>query len=68
MKTNLKPARKEKGLTQDQFANQIRVSLRTYQRYESGKRIPNVNIAKEMATVLNSTVEELFGESVAKQA
>lgn len=37
MRENLRKARKEKGLTQQDVADKIGVSLRQYQRIESGQ-------------------------------
>lgn len=38
MRENLKKARKEKGLTQQQMADQLGISLRHYQHIEAGDR------------------------------
>lgn len=38
MRENLKKARKEKGLTQQQVADQLGISLRHYQHIEAGDR------------------------------
>lgn len=38
VRKNLKEARKEKGLTQQQVADQLEISLRYYQSIESGDR------------------------------
>lgn len=38
MRGNLKKARKEKGLTQQQVADQLEISLRHYQHIEAGDR------------------------------
>lgn len=37
MRENLKKARQDAGLTQQQIADRLRVSLRHYQRIEAGK-------------------------------
>lgn len=60
MKNNLKQIRKIRGLTQVQVADKANIVQRVYQRYEAGERSPNVQTAKKIAKVLNSTVEELF--------
>lgn len=38
MRENLKRARKEKGLTQQQMADMLEISLRYYQNIEAGSR------------------------------
>lgn len=60
MYTKLKKVRKKTGLMQSTVAKKAKISLRAYQYYESGERIPDVQIAKLIARALNSTVEELF--------
>lgn len=58
--TKLKNKREEKGLMQAEIANQAKVSLRAYQYYENGERVPDVLTAKLIAKALNSSVDELF--------
>ena len=38
VRENLKKARKEKGLTQQQLADRLQISLRYYQHIEAGER------------------------------
>ena len=59
-KTKLKAERQEKGLTQVEVAGKASISIRAYQQYESGERMPRADIAVLIARALNSTVEELF--------
>lgn len=58
--TKLKNKREEKGLMQAEVASKAMVSLRAYQYYENGERVPDVLTAKLIATALGSTVDELF--------
>ncbi len=44
MRKNLKKARKEKGLTQQQVADQLGISLRYYRMIESGDRTGDFEI------------------------
>ena len=60
MDTKLKTARKKIGLTQVEVASKAKISERYYQQVEAGDSKPTVDIAKLIAQVLNSTVEELF--------
>lgn len=60
-KTNLKKIREEKGLTQVQIAEKANITERSYQRYESGERIPNVYTAQLIADALNvRNIKEIF--------
>lgn len=59
-KTKLKAKRQKTGLTQVEVAKQAKITTMSYQRYESGERIPKADTAMLIAKVLNSTVEELF--------
>ncbi len=58
--SKIKLKRNELGLTQLQVALKSGVSYRSYQAIEAGKRLPNVLSAIEIASALNTTVEELF--------
>lgn len=60
-KTNLKRIREEKGLTQVQIAEKANITERSYQRYETGERVPNVYTAQLIADALNvENVKEIF--------
>lgn len=50
--SNLKEYRTRKGLTQHDVALRIGVSTRSYQFYESGERLPDVQTAIRIAQVL----------------
>ena len=56
----LKITRQKQGLTQEQVAEQAKISTRRYQDYEAGKYSKSICTAKLIAKALNSTVEELF--------
>jgi len=60
VKTILKQVRQQKGFTQVEVADKANITVRAYQRYEAGERVPNVHIALNIAKVLNHPVEELF--------
>lgn len=61
MNTKLRTAREVSGKTQAQVAKEAGISELSYQRYEYGKREPNVLTAIRIAKSLGSTVENLFG-------
>lgn len=51
VRENLKKARKEKGLTQQQVADQIGISLRYYKALESGERLGGIEIWDELEDI-----------------
>lgn len=58
---NLKKARLESGLSQKELSENIGVAKSTYSLYESGKREPNVNTIKKIASALNVSADILLG-------
>ena len=56
----IKTLRLEKGLRQEDIAAQANISLKSYQRYERGDRIPNIKTALSIAKVLNKDVSYLW--------
>ena len=57
---NLKKIRTEKGITQEQLANQVGVLNTSICNYETGLREPNLDTLKKLATALDVTVDELL--------
>lgn len=61
---NLKKIRKDKKMTQEDFGKLVGLSSNTVQRYESGKRQPNVEIIKKIADALEVPISLiLFNEN-----
>ena len=61
---NLKRERLFNGLTQQQFAEQLGIPLRRYQKYESvgkGSRTPDLELIVKIAETLKTTTDELLG-------
>lgn len=58
---NLKEARLKSGLSQKDLAENIGVAKSTYSLYESGKREPNVDTIKKIASALNVSADMLLG-------
>ena len=56
----LKDLRKEKGLTQEQLAEQFHVSRRTVSRWETGSNLPDLDILMEMADYYEVDLRELL--------
>ena len=56
----LKHLRKEKGLTQEQLAEQISVSSRTVTRWETGSNMPDLDMLIELAYFYNVDIREII--------
>lgn len=57
---NFKIFRITKGLTQEELAEKVGISTRTIGLYESGKRLPTVDVAKKIAIIFEKGIEEIF--------
>ena len=55
--------KKENGLLQKEIAASIGISLRSYQRYESGERKPDSDILEKLADYFNVSLDYLTGRS-----
>lgn len=60
MKTALKERREKQGLTQVQVAERANITERSYLRYETGERLPDVHVGQRIAKALNTKVEKIF--------
>ncbi len=56
----LKTLRKEKAITQEQFAEKFNVSRRTVTRWETGVNMPDLDILAEIADFYELDLRELF--------
>ncbi len=56
----IKELRKEKGLTQEQLAEQLNVNRRTVSRWETGSNLPDLDILIEMADYYCVELRELL--------
>ncbi len=56
----LKHLRKEKGLTQEQLAEQFYVSSRTISRWETGSNMPDVDMLIELADFYDVDIREII--------
>ncbi len=56
----LRSLRKEKGLTQEQLAEQFYVSDRTVSRWENGNNMPDLSILVELADYYDVDIRELI--------
>ena len=60
LKNKLDELRKLNGLTQEEFAKELRVSRQTVSAIENGKYNPSLELACEIALYFNMTIEEIF--------
>ncbi len=60
MKNKLDELRRLNGLTQEEFAKELRVSRQTNSAIENGKYNPSLELAFEIALYFNKTIEEVF--------
>ena len=58
----LQQARHARGLDQRQLAERIGMAPRTLQRYEYGELIPKLDVARDIARVLGTSVDYLWPE------
>ena len=56
----LKELRKEKGLTQEQLAEEFNVAARTVSRWENGYNLPDLSILVELAEYYDIDIRELI--------
>lgn len=56
----LKELRLEKQMTQEQLAEQIRVSRRTVSRWETGNNLPDLSVIVELADFYDVDLNEIF--------
>ena len=59
---NIKKYREEKGLTQEELANEIGKSLRTVQKYESGDILPSFDNVHEITKILGISCTDIIGD------
>lgn len=69
----LKELRKQKGLTQEQFAEIVNVSNRTVSRWENGNNLPDLDILIEISDYYEIDLREILngerkGEKMNKEA
>lgn len=58
----LKELRKEKGITQEEFAENLNVSGRTVSRWETGVNMPDISLLVDIAEFFNVSIPEIINE------
>lgn len=56
----LKQLRKEKGITQEQLAEELNVSARTVSRWETGRNMPDISLLVEIADFFELSIPEII--------
>ncbi len=62
---NLRGARAKADLSQTQLAKLVDVDADSIRNWESGKYMPNLNVAVRLANVLDVTLDQLTGRVAA---
>ncbi len=60
MPNNLKNIRLEKGLTQNELAAMLNITVSYLSKIENEKKLPNVLLAIRLANALDCNVEDIF--------
>ena len=58
---NLQKVREDKGMTQVKLAMEAEVSQQSITYYESGTRVPSLDVAQRLAKVLGCSIDYLIG-------
>ena len=58
----LKQARHESGLSQNDVSKQLHTSRQTISQWENGKSTPDINTLKSLSTIYNRSLAELLNE------
>lgn len=56
----MKELRKEKGITQEEFAEKLNVSGRTVSRWETGNNMPDISLLIEIADFFDVSIPEII--------
>lgn len=56
----LKELRKEKGITQEEFAEKMKVSARTVSRWETAMNMPDISLLVEISEFYNVSISEII--------
>ena len=60
MENKVEELRKNKGLSQEEFARKIKVSRQTVSSIETGKYNPSLELAFSIADFFDRSIEEIF--------
>ena len=68
LKENIKVARKAKGLTQEELADELHVVRQTISKWEQGLSVPDAEMLILISKILEIPVSTLLGESIEKKS
>ena len=57
---HVRECREKLGLTQQDLAQKVGLSQETISQYEIGTRVPNINVAREIAEALHEPLDNIF--------
>ena len=60
MKNRLEMLRKERGIKQEELANELEVSRQTIGSLENGRYNPSIQLAFKIARYVGLTIEDIF--------
>ncbi len=60
MKNRIEEIRKQKGITQEDFAKSLHVSRQTISSLETGKYNPSIFLAYKIARCFDMSIEDVF--------
>ena len=63
---NLRHLRKKHGLTQRDLSGMLNISRQAYSNYETGKRIPDIDMLIRIADIYEVTLEQLLTQTCTK--
>ncbi len=65
---NLKYYREVSGITQKTLASKLNITIRSYQRYESGEREPKLDILISIADIFCISLDDLVGRKFSQSS
>jgi len=60
VKNNLEKLRREKGISQEELANNLKVSRQTISSIENGRYNPSIILAFKIARYFNMKIEDIY--------
>lgn len=66
MGKRIRELREARGLTQEQLAHEVGVTVKAVYMWEHGTRMPQLRIAARVADILNTTIDALAGRGQAE--
>ena len=64
---NIKAIRKQRGMTQEELATRLNVVRQTVSKWEKGLSVPDADLLKRIAEILETNVSTLFGAPISTE-